>query len=577
MRNRFAQLARLPKLPKLKVALFLGIILPAAALMSFGQGGTASDNVVIKAMNDELQRSVAELRLGNLDKPYFIQYVVHDEEEYSAEATFGALTSSDNSHRRYVQVQVRVGSYEFDNTEFVAAGSNGPSTGVLLSTVVDNDYDNLRHTLWLGTDSAYKQSVELLARKRAFIQNKIQEVQPPDFSKEGATQSISSSARGLDFDKAGMETRLREWSRIFREFPEIQTSNVRVIARLTHRYIVNNEGTATLQPTMIVSLEVSAGTQSSDGMRLSHTLPFNVRSVDQLPAAESIAQSIRQLAADLTSLRSAPVLDANYSGPVLMAGQASAEMFARILAPNLSGQRGPMLERQLQENNVSDLVDRMNRPVLPAYFSVFDDPAQLNSGDKSLIGYYPVDDQGIPSQRVSLIEDGLLKNMLMGRRPGKHRNQSNGHGRSGYPGREAAQIGNLFIAASEGKNYEELKQELIRLGSTEKLEYALIIKSVDSSGRGPIGTPILTYKVYMEDGREELVRGTSVRGLSVQSLRHIQGAGSDLFVANRLTGPRGTETPVSVIAPSVLLEEMELERPTGVQQKPALLSHPYFR
>lgn len=570
MRNRSA---------KMKMTLFLGLIVSGATLMSFGQDAASSNNVVIKAMNDELQRSVAELRLGNLDKPYFIQYVVHDEEEYSAEATFGALTSSDKSRQRYVQVQVRVGSYEFDNTEFVANGANGPSTGVLLSTVVDNDYENLRHVLWLATDSAYKQSVELLARKRAFVQNKIQEVQPPDFSKESATTSISnaSSEPGLRYDKALMETRLREWSRIFKEFPEIQTSDVRLVARLTHRYIVNNEGTQTLQPTMIVSLEVSAGTQSSDGMRLSHTLPFNVRSLDQLPSAESISQSIRQLATDLTSLRSAPVLDANYSGPVLLAGQASAEMFARILAPNLSGQRGPMLERQLQENNMSDLVDRMNRPVLPAYFSVFDDPGQVNSGDKKLIGYYPVDDQGIPSQRVSLIEGGLLKDMLMGRRPGKNRNQSNGHGRSGYPGRETAQIGNLFIAATEGKNYEELKQELIRLGKIEKLEYALIIKALDNSARGPIGNPILTYKVYMEDGREELVRGASVRGLSVQSLRHIQGAGSDLFVANRLTGPRGTETPVSVIAPSVLLEEMELERPTGVQQKPTLLSHPYFR
>jgi predicted Zn-dependent protease len=298
--------------------------------------------------------------------------------------------------------------------------------------------------------------------------------------------------------------------------------------------------------------------------------------LDQLPAPEVVAQSIRQLATELTALRSAPVLDTNYSGPVLLTGQASAEMFARVLAPNLSGQRSAMNERQAQQDHASDLVDRMNRPVLPPYFSVFDDPAQVQSGDKSLIGYYPVDDQGVPSQRVSLIEEGLLRNMLMGRRPGKHRNQSNGHGRSGYPGREIAQIGNLFIAANEGMNYEELKQELLRLAKIERLDYAMIIKSIDSSGRGPIGSPILAYKVHVADGREELVRGASVRGLSVQSLRHIQAAGNDMFVANRLTGTRGAETPVSVIAPSVLLEEMELERPTGVQQKPALLSHPYF-
>ena len=558
----------------LRTALLLILILPIATPMSIGQEASATDDAVLRAMSDELQRSVAELRLGNLDKPYFIQYVVLDEEEYTAQATFGALTSSDQTHQRYVQVQARVGTYDFDNSEFVS-GPAGPSTGVLLQSVLDNDYSGLRHTLWLATDSAYKQAVEVLARKRAFVQNKIQETQPPDFSKEPPTNAISP-ARQLDFDKARTEARMREWSRIFKEFPEVQTSNVRLVARLTDRYLVNSEGTRTLQPTMIVSLEVNASTQSSDGMRISHTIPFNGRNFEQLPSPESIAQSIRQLASDLTALRSAPVLDANYSGPVLLTGQASAEMFARVLAPNLSGQRGPMFERQQQENIASDLLDRMNRPVLPAYFSVFDDPAQIRAGDKNLIGYYQVDDQGIPSQRVSLVEDGLLRNMLMSRRPGKHRNQSNGHGRSGYPGRETAQIGNLFIAANEGKNYEELKQELIKLGKTERLEYAVIIKSLDSSGRGQIGIPILTYKVFMADGREELVRGATVRGLSVQSLRHIQAAGNDIFVANRLTGTRGAETPVSVIAPSVLLEEMELERAASVQQRPASLTHPYF-
>jgi predicted Zn-dependent protease len=553
--------------------LLLAIILSVATL-SFGQDAPGPNDTVLRAMSDELARSVAELRLGNLDKPYFIQYIVLDEEEYAAQATFGAITSSDRSLQRYVQAQVRVGTYDFDNSEFVS-GPNPASTGVLLQTVLDDDYENLRHTLWLATDNAYKQSVEVLARKRAFVQNKIQEVQPPDFSKEDPTHAVSG-ARRLEVDKARIEAQLREWSRIFKEYPAIQTSNLRLIARLVNRYIVNTEGTRTLQPTMIVSLEVGASVQASDGMRISHALPFNARSLDQLPAPESIAQSIRQLASDLTMLRSAPVLDANYSGPVLLTGQASAEMFARILAPNLSGQRGPMNERQPQQTTDSDLVDRMNRPVLPPYFSVFDDPAQVRSGDHSLIGHYQVDDQGIPSQRVMLIEDGLLRNMLMGRRPGKHRHQSNGHGRSGYPGLERAQIGNLFIAANEGMNYDELKQELIRLGNLEKIDYALVIKSLDSSGRGPIGAPILAYKVYMADGREELIRGATVRGLSVQSLRHIQAAGNDMFVANRLTGTRGAETPVSVIAPSVLLEEMELERPTGVQQKPALLEHPYF-
>src|SRR5262249_36217707 len=143
---------------------------------------------VLRAMQDELQRSVKELQFKDLDKPYFIQYTILDEDEFTANATFGAITNSDRSRDRAVQVQVRVGSYDFDNAEFVAGagpfGGGPPANGVLTTTVIENDYNAIRHSLWLATDSAYKQAVEQLARKRAFVQNKIQEEKIPDFSKE---------------------------------------------------------------------------------------------------------------------------------------------------------------------------------------------------------------------------------------------------------------------------------------------------------------------------------------------------------------------------------------------------------
>jgi hypothetical protein len=94
----------------------------------------------------------------------------------------------------------------------------------------------------------------------------------------------------------------------------------------------------------------------------------------------------------------------------------------------------------------------------------------------------------------------------MSRRPGKDMPQSNGHGRSGVPGRETAQIGNLFIQSSEGKSYQDLKQQLIKMCQEENLRYGILVKSLVSDGRSPIGMPVLTYKVYVADGREELIR-----------------------------------------------------------------------
>ena len=153
--------------------------------------------------------------------------------------------------------------------------------------------------------------------------------------------------------------------------------------------------------------------------------------------------------------------------------------------------------------------------------------------------------------------------------------QSNGHGR-GIPGRETAQISNFVVKADkDAKTYEQLKQELLKLAKDERLDYGIMIKQL-SGNQGSIGTPVMTYKIYVADGREELVRGASASTLTVQSLRHIQSVGTDTYVANRLVGTQGAETATSVVAPSVILEELGLDRPNGTQQKPATLTNPYF-
>jgi predicted Zn-dependent protease len=473
-----------------------------------------------------------------------------------------------------VHAQVRVGDYTYDNTGFAGGRGGNAANGVLAQASVEDDYNALRHDLWLATDSAYKSAVETIAQKRAYTQGRTQQDDPlPDFSKEKATTSISPRMK-IIVDQAKVEAQLREWSKIFRDFPAVQTSSIAYHSRLNHRYIANSEGTRTLVPQFLISLQISAATQAADGMNINYSLPFSARTFEELPSTQQVADAIRQMGKDITALRTAPVLDANYSGPVMLVGQASTEMFARVLAPNLTEERGPIGGRGGQSSG-SALLDRMNRPVLPANISVYDDPTMKKFGEKSLVGFYPIDDQGVPSQRVSLVEDGLLTNLLTSRRPSKERLQSNGHGR-GVPGRETAQVSNFVVKADkDAKGFADLKAELIKLAKDERLDYGIMIKQL-SGNQGAIGTPLLVYKVHVADGREELIRGASAGALTVQSLRHIQSVGTDVYVSNRLVGTAGAETPTTIIAPSVILEELSLDRPSGTQQKPATLTNPYF-
>ena len=556
-------------------ALWVSLCLALSTMVSAAQStAPATTDPIMKALGDELTRSIVELKLSNLDKPYFIQYIVLDEDEFAARATFGALSQSSPSKQRLVYTQVRVGSYYFDNSEFQAGPGGGRGGGgSLYQGSVDDDYDHLRHTLWLGTDAAYKSAAEVIAQKRSAIQNRTQDDPVPDFSKETPTVSIGQR-RTLEFDRTKVENQLRQWSQIFREFPKVQSSSVSLRARLNHRYIANSEGTRTMQPELMVILQASASAQADDGMVISNSVPVYVREFSDLPSQEVYAASIRQMARDLTALREAPALSMDYSGPALLVGQAATEMVARVLSPNLTGQRGPLSRNG--QSATPPLEDRMNRPILPAYISVVDDPTIKNLGDRKLIGYYSIDDQGVPAKRLSLVEGGLLTNLLMSRRPGKGRLQSNGHGRNGNPGLESPQVSNLIVTATGGKSYEDLKKELIKTAKEERLDYGIVIRATNSNGNGPVGTPVLTYRVGVSDGKEELVRVGGASGLNVQGLRHIVAVGNDSTAANRLVGTGGAETPTSIVAPSVLVEEISLDKPSSAQQKPALMTNPFF-
>jgi hypothetical protein len=212
---------------------------------------------------------------------------------------------------------------------------------------------------------------------------------------------------------------------------------------------------------------------------------------------------------------------------------------------------------------------------------------------------------------VKLVEGGILKSLLMSRRPRKEFANSNGHARAATRGKPGVQVSNLLISAKKGKSYKELKQELIDLCRDQEMSFGLIIKSVDDpavtgidfsitelmrrqtgGGSESLTSPVMMYRVDAKTGREELVRGISVSELTVRTLKDILAVGNDSYVYNRLLsgggmssyfsyisalrGVRGEGIPGSIVAPSVLFEELELKKTTGTRKNPPLLPHPYF-
>ena len=123
-----------------------------------------------------------------------------------------------------------------------------------------------------------------------------------------------------------------------------------------------------------------------------------------------------------------------------------------------------------------------------------------------------VDDEGVAASKVSLIDKGQLVNYLLGRQPIRDFPSSNGHGRAG-PGQAASpNLGTLMLQSSEPVSTDDLKKKLIDLCREENRPYGYLVATLYG------GNPRLLYRVYVQDGHEELVRGAAA---VLQSIRYL--------------------------------------------------------
>ena len=543
----------------------------------------AHADAVLTALKAELERSVKGLKLEGIDRPYFVAFAVEENESRRIDASFGALQRRTRDRSRTLRTDVRLGGYDLDSSDLVQ-GRN-PFLGLFVFPrylVLDDDVMTLRHEIWLAADEAYKEAAERLAQKKGILANRGESDPVPDFTRAQPVVSLGARKAVLELGDDWV-SRARKLSTVFRDFPKVQDSGVTIQASTLHRTLVSSEGTSVVSPSVSVHLVVHASVQTPDGTVIRKELGFHETDLARLPSEEKLLAEIRAFAGEMTAVSTAQHLD-KYVGPVLLAGEAAPSFFADLLGPNLSGRRAPLSAQPLPAGAFleSELVPRIGRPVLPEFLTVVDDPTVERWNGRALMASYAVDDEGVAAQAVTLVDKGVLKTLLMGRRPRKEIGPSNGHGRLGTFQGPQPHVANLFITSSRGRTEGELKQELIGKVKTQGLPFGLLIRSLaetsgggsgSSRSRSPLGSPVLAYKVF-PDGREELFRGLAFGDVTLKSLREIVSSGKE---GNLLSGFLSSGGPwTSIVAPSVLFEELELKGESGTRPKPSLLSNPYF-
>jgi TldD protein len=325
-------------------------------------------------------------------------------------------------------------------------------------------------------------------------------------------------------------------------------------------------------------------------------------SLGRIASEAEVDRAVRQLGGDVAALSEAPVGEA-YAGPVMFEGLAGPQLFAELLAPHLALTRKPVAEPgRPMRWATSELEGRVGSRILPDFISVVDDPTQKEWRGKPLLGYLPVDMEGVVPGPLTVVEKGRLKTFLLTRTPVAGFGETNGRARlPGAFGNKTPTATNLFVSAGETAAPGALKKQLLDLCAQRGKKYGYIVRKMDypssasfaevralaqavmQSGGGamPTSLPILLYRVF-PDGKEELVRGMRFRGLTVRSLKDILSA-SDQAVALdymfnlapfSLIGAGGYVAPTTVVAPAVLFEELELEPMREENPRPPIVPPP---
>jgi len=576
----------------------------------------ASDNdQTLRAMHDEMERNRARLQLPGVEKPFYLEYRLLDVDVRAVTASFGNLVSSTTTRNRFMSVDARIGDYHLDSSNFVSEDGFQGFLGSTGEVGIDHDYNSLRQDLWLATDQAYKEAATQLALKQAFLRSLTKPPEIDDFSQERALVKIDP--RELpDWTARKWEDEARAASLALKSFPQLYGTRVNYYFVYTTYYLTNSEGTELRTSKSLAAVEAAFDTQADDGMPLHNYYAIYVAKPADVPDPATISKGLTQAGSELVQLRAAPLVP-DFTGPVLFDSSATGSVLAQLMAASLSGARSPLSMMSAFDQIMdrmggrSEWTGRVGTRVLPSTVSLVDDPTIANYQNDPLLGHYEIDDEGVKGQRVELVQNGILKNLLMSRRPGPEFQASNGHARSAMLSDTKPLASNLIFQSSDASSAADLRKKFIEACRQDGHEWCIEIKRMDNPALSSLGQqdfsdflgsiaggvasgeriPLLYYRVYVADGREELVRGGHIEGLTLRSLRNMAAIGDDLavydYMQNPAAGFAGTALgsfggaqggiPSSIVAPSLLLEEVEIRGFHGEPRRLPLVPPPALK
>lgn len=520
--------------------LLLAFVLPAKAQT------TGGDDELLQLLRTELQRNYGALQY-NQYPPYFLAYRVHKTEEHHVAANFGHIYDNSSSKTIFLTIELRVGKRETDNYHYLDQQSYSVKQVAL---PLDENPALVRKILQRETERAYRESV------LQYADNLV-----------NATLYGSDSAETFLFLPMDMDQYYEppvsddhwnadDWVNWLRHCtsdaslsPNVTNASAEVIYKINRNYLVNSESSFTVQNHTEARLNLHIEALTDDNTTEHLDYPFFAPLPELLPnAMQDYFHLMEVLINDICNAPSQENLDC----PVWLTDQAVVTLVHNLIGHSLENPADGLFTGKLQ------------RKVMPEGFSVISDPTKKNLHnnylmyDKYLNGGYTFDDEGVKSQRMVLVNHGVLEGFLSGRTQQSQAYMPNGSAR-GKNGLPAARQSNLIVGVdnhlTKGQFGINLSDELRR----QNLPYGIRIVKADvvcDTNRDIITLcPTLCYK-YFSDGREQLIRDIRISASPQQWLDNLMAGGVNLNNGAILCHSKGDELSTQCVSPDLLFRRL---------------------
>ena len=539
-----------------------------------GTQDNAKPSPAFNAMKAELDRSMKTL--GTLDpSAYYIGYTLTDSQRSTVSGSNGALLQSEENRNRWLEVSVRTGNYQLDDTHKID-GKQAPDGGPGTNAPLDDAPDVLRRAIWLETDKQYRAAAEALIKIKTGKEVQVQTVEAltPDFSHEKPRDYIGPWV-SYTLDRKPWEQKVREYTAYFRQSPAVINSIVTFTALAENTMQLTSEGTQLQYGQIRYRLELFIQGKASDGMDINRYYNFDWVNPSEAPDDKAVLAASAQIRKEMEGLVVAPLNDPTV-GPALLTGRAAAVFFHEVFGHRAEG------HRQKDVNEGQTFAKKVDEPILPDFLSIVDDPTRKKLGSQDLLGFYQYDDEGVIGQRTVLVDHGVLKNFEMSRSPLAGFPNSNGHGRRQMGAVPVSRQGNLIVESTKTMTNAQLRVKLVELIKQQNKPYGLLIDDIAGgftfTGRGQPQAfqvePLVVYKVFPDGRPDELVRGVDIVGTPLAALTKIVATGDTPEVFNGYCGAESGYVPVSAAAPAILTSELEVQKKQTSTDRPPILPPP---